>query len=659
MKQLKKALISSAVLAGLAAGNAFAGTEACFEIYKGAVNNNFNVSAPYGAADCYNGTTRNNGLTGLQEGKVAYELTRGAGTAGFTIDLGDNDFASGTDKGIQLVYIPTTDIPGASRITIKVDGATFGNNANQIFLLGDATGTVTDATQASALAAFKAAYGAAGSNGFPAGNFIFNGTGTALLPILATSDGLVNGQSEITFLTQSGTTIPAGTRMLFSRSNSVTKQAAGITLTTAASLTGAEVDALTVASPGISFQSPVRDFTGHLPVVLNTKNETCTENDSTKKITIQATAAKTDGGSNILGGQSRAETLIDVSPQFRTFIGSAVNGQVNAQTTNSANATIVARSEFVFEANSLTLQKQDIVTKFGFLNRASELDKRIVVDNDDKLRVKFQTEGAPGESVRVGIFNGRSSTGALSGQINLTSSPAQTGVYANYGVLGSAGTVQSYALGGLDVFTPNVGTTGAAETAPTGLTGAYNDLFFSVSQRDLTKVLGFNYAVDINHTLDLADTAELDHCNATVRSHNIGINGAVLKVPYTVSGQGNFVRITNEHNQEAEVTVDVFGESVDGNVGNRHVTAVRLANIPAKSSYVYFVPEIIDAAVAQKNYTGADGAANTANSGNPLRHSLTFAVTAPKNTVHGVTVQRLSTGNDRVMPVLDQNEWNQ
>mgnify|MGYP006205502869 FL=1 len=32
MKQLKRALLSTAVLAGLAAGNAYAGTEACFEV---------------------------------------------------------------------------------------------------------------------------------------------------------------------------------------------------------------------------------------------------------------------------------------------------------------------------------------------------------------------------------------------------------------------------------------------------------------------------------------------------------------------------------------------------------------------------------------------------------------------------------------------------
>lgn len=592
MKKLNKALISTAVLAGLYAGNAFAGTEACFEIYKGAVNANHPTL--FASAQCYTGSpeVRDVTLLGLDSGKVAYELTKGA-ASGYTIDLGDADFAADADKGVQIVYVPTTDIPGASRIKVKLTNAKFGANANQIFLLG-------------------------------------NDGAAANLTVLATSDGLVDGQDEIEFLTQSGVTIPAGTRMLFSRVNTVTRAT----------------------------------YAEHRPVLLNTTNTTCTESGTKQVISIAATSATTDGGSNIIGGKSRAETLVDISPQFVTFLGSATSGEVNAQSKNAANADIVARTEFVFQNDSLTLRKSDVIAKFGFADRAALLDKSITVDANDKLRVKFQTEGTPGDSVRVGVFNGQASAlpgtvGLLSSQINLTSVPAQTGVYANYGVLGSAATVQTYALDGNVVFTAAADANGP-EATPAAYAGAvYNDLFFSVSQRDLTKVMGFNYTVDVNHTLDLEATTELDHCNVTTRSHNIGINGAVLKVPYSVSGDGNFVRITNEHNQAAEVTVDVFGESVDGTVGNRSVTAVSLATIPAKSSYVYFVPAIIEAAVAQKNYAGADGAANTPNTGNPLRHTLTFAVTAPKDSVHGVTVQRIIGGVDRVMPVLDQNAWNQ
>jgi len=38
---------------------------------------------------------------------------------------------------------------------------------------------------------------------------------------------------------------------------------------------------------------------------------------------------------------------------------------------------------------------------------------------------------------------------------------------------------------------------------------------------------------------------------------------------------------------------------------------------------------------------------------------MTFTVTAPKDSVHGVSVQTIPGGVDRVMPVLDQNVWTQ
>jgi hypothetical protein len=38
---------------------------------------------------------------------------------------------------------------------------------------------------------------------------------------------------------------------------------------------------------------------------------------------------------------------------------------------------------------------------------------------------------------------------------------------------------------------------------------------------------------------------------------------------------------------------------------------------------------------------------------------MTFTVTAPKNKVHGVSVMKIPGGVDRVMPVLDQNDWSQ
>ena len=179
--------------------------------------------------------------------------------------------------------------------------------------------------------------------------------------------------------------------------------------------------------------------------------------------------------------------------------------------------------------------------------------------------------------------------------------------------------------------------------------------------------MNFNYDVNTHYTLDFGNTSYNDHCAADKFTHNIDVNGAVLKVPYVVNGEGNFVRVTNEHDEAAEVTVDVFGESDNGNTGNRKVTAVKLGTVPAKSSVVYFVPELIEEAVSQKSYTGADGGYAAGSLGtdgvnaksNANRHTLTFTVTAPRDSVHGVSVQRVLGGSDRVMPVLDQNEWSQ
>mgnify|MGYP003633767203 CR=1 FL=1 len=575
MKLLKKALISSAVLAGLASTNVFAGTEACFEIYKGDVVVDHGVQ--FAAAQCYTGDVRDANLEALDEGSVAYELTKG-GTSGYAIELGQAAFevppTTGTagNNGLQIVYIPTTDLPGASRVKVKLTNAVFFGNANQIFLLGS------------------------GDN------------------VLATSDGVVDGQGEIEFLTQSGITIPAGTRMAFSKGN------------TLATLE---------------------------PVGIRTQNTTCTDSTSSAVISIAATSARTDGGSSIIGGVSRAETLIDISPQYVTFLGTATDAEVNAQSTNSADAEIVARTEFVFEANSLTLQRTDIIAPFAFVDREAALDLAHTLTADDELELMFTTTGDTGSSVAFGIFNTQTAApGVLGGQVTLDADD-------DYGYADTA-----YALPAPAVFTPVATGAEPAAAASYGLGATSNSHFFTVTQTDDTVPMGFNYAVNVKSTLNFDPATLLDHCQQTTNTHNIGINGAVLKVPYAVAAEGNFVRVTNEHTQSAEVTVDVFSESADGTTGNRFATAVTLGTVPAKSSVVYFVQDVIDAAVDQKGYTGADGGFATGSYGSNaqaglLRHTLTFAVTSPRDTVHGVTVQKIPGGVDRVMPVLDQNNWNQ
>lgn len=557
MKNLKKALLSSAVLAGLAAGNAYAGTEACFEVYK--------TAAPLAAGD-FNAVYANAScvaadLATTDEVKVAYELTGGA-----TVDFGDvNDL----NELQQIVYIPTTDIPGGTKITMTLSGANFAVADNIIHLVKDDGATIS---------------------------------------AVASTDGEVDGESTITFITKSGITIGAGTRLAFSRVS-----------------------------------------TGVTPVGVSFENTGCVVNGSEKTVTIAATEAKTDGGTgySIKGGQSDNQLLIDASPQFITFVGSeTVEGEVNAETANADNdPDVIARTQFVYEAGNtgLVLRQTELVHKAGFVNRAKDLDQYIAVSADDTLDLSFVATSAPGATVKAQVFDTQDAgTGAL------TDSLLDGGNSVPF-LLAKPATAQ-VSLDGTAVFAND-----EVNADYPVLTNDYNDLYFTLQNEDVG-VMNFNYTVN-THSKFVTDSADqLDHCDVTTKTHQVGVNGAVLKVPYTVNGTGNFVRITNEHTVEADVTVDLFSESADGTQGAREAKAVTLGKIPAKSSKVFYVPTIVSEAVTQQGYTGSDGVTGN---GENLRHTMTFTVTSPKNTVHGVSVQKLSTGQDRVMPVLDQNDWAQ
>ncbi len=75
-KTLKLALLPAAVASAMFASNAYAGTEACFEVYKGA--DGLAVTAfdtIYTGAACENPRTgaTATGLAPINEGKIAYE----------------------------------------------------------------------------------------------------------------------------------------------------------------------------------------------------------------------------------------------------------------------------------------------------------------------------------------------------------------------------------------------------------------------------------------------------------------------------------------------------------------------------------------------------------------------------------------------------------
>ena len=600
MKRFSKIALIPAAVTAVLAGNAYAGTEACFEVYKGA--DALAVSAfgtAYTGAACVAEADRagasNTDLAATNEAAIAYELTKSLAV--------DFDAVDAVDTDQHIVYIPTTDIPGGTKIKFTIAGAVFNGNANQIHLVKyDVANTQIEA--------------------------------------VASSDGQVDGENTITFLTKAGTTIGAGTRLAFSR-----------------------------VSTGVD-NLGVGDAVD--PVGIKIENTECTTDTTAKKVTLSAVEAITDGGTgyNIIGAVSNSQVIADITPQFYALNGgTTAEGNVNAESSDSAGTAVVARTQFVYDAadtaKRLITTSNQVIYKTAFYDRnaVGVLDQAITLDADDHLETAFVADAAPGDTVKMGLYNSRvAATGALEDQEDV-----ETGtLYGDFGLTKAAATV--YNTEALDVFTPEA-TNGDVESNPavatSNLFGAtYNEMFYVVENTDVDGVMNFNYNVNTSYTLDFGDAAYLDHCEVTKNTHKIGVNGAVLKVPYVVNGQGNFVRVTNEHDESAEVTVDVFGESANGNTNNRKVTAVKLGTVAAKSSVVYFVPQVISDAVDQKGYTGADGgyaqgALGSNAASNASRHTLTFTVTAPRDSVHGVSVQRVIGASDRVMPVLDQNEWSQ
>ncbi len=601
MKRFTKLALIPAAVTAVLAGNAYAGTEACFEIYKTNVDGEISAfGTTYEEASCVanRGGASNDDLAVINETKIAYELT-----GNLPIDFEDlkGDGATSTDDSQQIVYIPTTDIPGGTKLKFRITGAVFDGNSNQIHLVK------------------------------------YN-TDDAEIEAVASSDGQVDGESEITFITKAGITIGAGTRLAFSRVS-----------------TGADV---TFAGSAVD------------PVGIKIANDECTTANISKSVSLKAVEAVTDGGNgySILGAISADEKIADISAQFYAFQdATTAEGDVNAESTNSMGAAITARTEFVFDPDAskqLVSRKNQVLYKSAFYNRGPVLDRSIDLVSSDRLDTKFVSSAAPGATVKMGIFNSRlAATGVVDEQ-----EPVDIGItWGSFGL--TKDTAPEYETYAEDVFDANE-LNGDVESNPVATSSKlynaeYNEVYYAVTNLNTTNgVMNFNYAVDTNYTLDFGNTNYIDHCDMSVRSHEIGVNGAVLKVPYAVNGEGNFVRVTNEHDEAAEVTVDVFGESDDGTTNNRKVTAVKLGTVAAQSSVVYFVPDLIEEAVEQAGYTGADGGYSAGDLGvnansNANRHTLTFTVTAPRDTVHGVSVQRTLGGSDRVMPVLDRNEWSQ
>lgn len=581
MKKFNLAALPLAVAGVLASTSAFAGTEACFEVYKvaaaGLVTNHSDLYSPASCEATRAGASTTT-LEAVVNPTVAWELTG-------DVDL--NLEVLGTIPRTHIVYIPTTDIPPASRIKMQLTGADFGTaNANQIYLVHD------DGT-----------------------NF----------QTVASSDGVFNDGVDIEFLTKAGVTIGAGSRLLLSTNNPD-----GTVLNTV----GADI-------PGINL---------HI-----NNSETCTIDPV---VSIRATSALTDSGTTIAGGRSStaditvsggSTSVVSIPEQFNLLAvlpltpNATRDIQVDAEDPSFRKSFV--NNGMADLAGTPTWSNQVIAQKAfweaKFTNSFDTLDMFVTLDADDTVSFDLSTDSGTGDGVTFGILADITNpvdlsvldaeavshieavnvadillvdiTGSTTEELALTETPVNHSALATEYFQESAGVV-------------------AVTNAATTLTN------------DVTEVMEFNYDVTTTWSMNFNEVALLNKnaCKPPV-PYSVGVNGAVLKVPYayTKTGNGGFVRITSEHTTEATIFMDIFDES------SNEYKNVNLGQIAPKSSNVLLADGLLQSAI-DAGYTGTGD-----------RHTMTFTVTAPKNKVHGVSVQKIAGGVDRVMPVLDQNDWSQ
>jgi hypothetical protein len=583
MKKFNLAALPLAVAGVLASTSAFAGTEACFEVYKdggaGLVTAHATLYQPASCEATRAGATATTLQANLNP-TVAWELT------------GDVELPLSTlgTENTNIVYIPTTDIPPASRIRMQLTGADFGTvNANQIYLVQD---------------------------------------DGAFFQTVASSDGIFNDTDTVEFLTKAGVTIGAGTRLVLSTNNPDG--------TVASSTTG--------STPGINIH------------VAN--SETCAINPV---VSIRATSALTDSSTVIVGGVSSTKdvtesggftTLVDISEQFSLV----ATNLVNPNGPNASREILVDAEDPSFRKSFVnngqagtppTWDNQVIAQKAfweaKFVNKNDTLDMFVTLDPSDTVSVSISADSATGDGVTFGILAAN----------NATDSIVDASILDDEAVDHIDATLTSSALIDITGSTTNELPLTTTPTAYSALASQYfgsvaaNENIVNVAAtltNDATKVMDFNYTVNTSWSMNFTNASQLDKNGCQTPSpFNVGVNGAVLKVPYvyTKANEGGFVRITSEHTTQATIFMDIFDES------SNETKNVNVGTLAAKASNVLKADDLLALAIA-------DGYVGTGD-----RHTMTFTVTAPKNKVHGVSVQKIAGGVDRVMPVLDQNDWSQ
>lgn len=570
-KQMKFGLLPAAIAGALLSGNAFAGTEACIEVFKTADNAypEHNILYTNSACEINTGWVGAGDATNLRASDpalIAYELTK---DFDYDLEQVSNKVANAADT-LNIVYVPTTDIPPATRLVFKLNGATFANNNDIIHLVT----AETDANNA-----------------------------TTQYTAVASTDGAVDGETEITFIVKSGVTVGAGSRLVLSLNNQPTL-----------------ADRSTFTSPGINIANP----------------EQCTTED---EVTLEVISALTDNDKPILGAVTSApRLLVDIQKQF------ALAQNSDATTEADVNAESPSyRTEFVWEKDTNGAWENQTTTsslvwETHLIDNEATLDQVVTLQADDELKLRVAPTAELNGKIALSVVRGLN--GATAKDTGESDHVATTGERLEFNEDSGLewatlpNTSTAYYFDAIDAF----------ENTLTNSTPITLQIANPVDGNGAFAPMTFNYDLNAEFGLQFADvTMQDDNYCETRTPFEVGVNGAVLKVPYAYNTANNWVRITNEHTTEAEVTVEVFDENFAE--GDKRV--LTLGKVGADDSTVYKADAIIDLYEAEIGRTSSN------------RVSMTFTVTAPKNSVHGVSVQAIPGGVDRVMPVLDQNDWSQ
>ncbi|TOP56131.1 hypothetical protein [Vibrio parahaemolyticus] len=552
-KNMKLGLLPAAVTAALLSGNAMAGTEACFEVYNSAtVQGHTETYQPSACVTNGSGTDATNQLFAQVPSKVAAEAVGP--------EFDGIDFVS---SNTQIVYIPTTDIPGGSVIEMELNSASmqavFANENNIIHLIK------------------------------------YDGTD---YEAVASTDGQVFGQKTIKFITKSGTTIGAGTRLAFSR----------------------------IA-------------TGLEPVAIDFANQGCITTDIDESILVQSTSAISGGtGIDIKGGVSKEFEIVDVRNQYEVKFN-VTEGEVNAESSSSVSGNpIIARSEFVYDATEKTLtnQKDRLIAPVTFTtNTGFDVEAPLTAATDFKQKMKLVgDQTTAGEAVRVIMWDDQDdTTGDLTNRINFE--PGATDAVP--------GKDKTY------------------ETLASTLFPASGDnvVYYALTNTVDGKVMNFNYSLVNEHELDFNSDERRNRFCGDAKQIDVGVNGAVLKVPYIVRKGDNWVRIANEHDQSAEISVEILDDS--SNIAETVSFTLPAMSPNGKEDWSLGAYDQAQIGMPQlMTYAAQQGYVDSASATTHM--TVTFVVTAPREKVHGVANMNRNNPNlpgGQIVPVLDKNTWSQ